>query len=121
MKKKITVNSQDLLEKVLHGAKELKAEEIVTVNLSKIKHPFCNYFVICEATSNTQVTAIADSIRDVLVDDLKVKPYFVDGYDNAEWIIVDYGEVIVHVFQKGIREHYDIEGLWADAEISKIK
>lgn len=121
MKRKITVSSQIILDSIIHGAKEIKAENIVNVNLSKINHPFCSNFIICDALSNTQVTAIADSIKDTVEDVLKIKPYFVDGYSNAEWIIIDFGEIIVHVFQRDIREHYDIEGLWADAEITRIQ
>jgi ribosome-associated protein len=80
----------------------------------------CDYFVICEGTSNTQVGAIVNSIRKQVSKAIQDKPIHIEGTGNSEWVLMDYGNVVVHVFQKHIRDYYDIEGLWGDAITTEL-
>jgi len=112
--------SEQIIEKIVEGIQEKKGKRIVVVDLKNLKDAPCSYFVICEGDSKTHAGAVALSIRDWVRDKINVKPYAIDGQENAEWIALDYGHVIVHVFLRPIREFYDIEHLWADAELMRI-
>ncbi len=109
-----------LLTQIIQGIEELKGQEAVLLDLRKIENTVCDYFVICEGTSNTQVGAIVNSIRKQVSKTIKDKPIHVEGMGNSEWVLMDYGNVVVHVFQKHIREYYDIEGLWGDAITTEL-
>lgn len=117
----IIVNDTDLLiNKIVEGIQDVKGLKITKVDMSHIDNYVFKNFVICEGRSNTHVASIADSIKDYVREQIKVKPYFVDGYDNAQWIAMDYGEVVVHVFQPEVRSFYNLEGLWEDAKTEEI-
>lgn len=121
MKGKNIIDETSLLvDKIIEGIQEVKGEKIVTVDMSHIENYVFHYFVICEGRSNTQVSSIADSVKRYVREQIKVKPLGVDGYENAQWIAIDYGDVIVHVFQPEVREFYSIETLWEDANIKEI-
>lgn len=109
--------SDALVEAVVKGMEEKKGENIVSLNLRKINSAVCNYFVICEANSNTQVDAIAQSVEEMVKKSTGQKPYHSEGYENAEWILIDYVDVVVHVFQRSVRGFYRLEDLWADAGV----
>ena len=94
----------------------LKGKEIVTLDLRETGTAVTDYFVICHANSKTQVDAIADKVLDEVLDQCGVKPYHVEGRDNTEWILIDFVDVVVHVFLQSARSYYQIEELWADAE-----
>ena len=81
----------------------------------------CDYFIICDGTSNTQVNAIVNSIQKKVSKEIKDKPWHVEGSDNAEWVLLDYVNVVVHVFQKHVREYYNIESLWGDAKTTETE
>ena len=81
----------------------------------------CDYFIICEGTSNTQVNAIVNSIRKKVSKEINDKPWHIEGSTNAEWVLLDYVNVVVHVFQKHVREYYNIESLWGDAKTTVIE
>lgn len=106
---------EQLLKTILHGIDEVKGENIVALDLRHIENCFADYFIICEGTSNTHINAIASSIERTVRKKLKQRPFHVEGEDNALWILMDYSNVIVHVFDKQTREFYDIESLWGDA------
>lgn len=114
------VNNEQIVEKIVEGIQERKGKEIVVVDMSKLKESPCNFFVICEGDSNVHVNSVALSVKDYVNDTVKLKPYATDGFETAQWIAMDYGQIIVHVFQRAQREFYDIEHLWADAEIKLI-
>jgi len=116
MKKK-----EQIIEKIVEGIQEKKGKKIVVVDLKNLKEAPCSYFVICEGDSKTHAGAVALSIKDWVREKAKTKPYAIDGQENAEWIAMDYGYVIVHIFLRPIREFYDIEHLWADAELNVIE
>lgn len=113
-------NTDVLLANILKGIEEVKGNDIEILDLRSIETAVCDYFIICNGTSNTQVNAIVNSIQKVVSKELKDKPWHIEGTDNAEWVLMDYVSIVVHVFQKEIREYYNIEGLWGDAKITKI-
>ena len=114
-------NADQLIAAILSGIEDVKGKEINILDLREIENTVCDYFIICEGTSNTQVNAIVNSIQKKVSKELKDKPWHVEGSDNAEWVLMDYVNVVVHVFQKHIREYYDIESLWGDAKTTVIE
>lgn len=113
--------TDQLITQIIRGIEEVKGNDIEILDLREIENTVCDYFIICNGTSNTQVNAIVNSVQKSVSKALKEKPWHVEGSDNAEWILMDYVHVVVHVFQKHIREFYDIEGLWGDAKSVKIE
>ncbi|MBN1986623.1 MAG: ribosome silencing factor [Prolixibacteraceae bacterium] len=109
------------IEVILEGIKRIKGKEITIIDLNTIHHTECGYFIICHGSSNTQVNAISQSVEEIVEKQTGIKAWHRDGYKNAIWILIDYGEIMVHVFQKEAREFYNLEGLWADAKITKIE
>lgn len=120
MQKKLAETDQ-LIAQIIRGIEDVKGQDIEILDLRDIENTVCDYFIICNGTSNTQVNAIVNSVQKSVSKALKEKPWHVEGSDNAEWILMDYVHVVVHVFQKHIREFYDIEGLWGDAKSVKIQ
>ena len=114
-------NNDQLIAQIIKGIEEVKGNNIDILDLREIDNTVCDYFVICSGTSNTQVNAIVNSVQKIVSKSLKDKPWHVEGSDNAEWVLMDYVSVVVHVFQKHIREYYDIEGLWGDAKTTSIQ
>ena len=113
--------TDQLITQIIRGIEDVKGQDIEILDLRDIENTVCDYFIICNGTSNTQVNAIVSSVQKSVSKALKEKPWHVEGSDNAEWILMDYVHVVVHVFQKHIREFYDIEGLWGDAKSVKIE
>ncbi|MDR9456535.1 MAG: ribosome silencing factor [Salegentibacter sp.] len=114
-------NSDQLIAHIIKGIEEVKGNDIEILDLREIENTVCDYFIICNGTSNTQVNAIVNSIQKTVSKALKDKPWHIEGSENAEWVLMDYVNVVVHVFQKHIREFYDIESLWGDAKITTIE
>jgi ribosome-associated protein len=107
-----------LVDAIVDGMQEKKAKNITIVNLSGIENSVADFFVICEADSKTHVEAIADSVDEIVQKTTNERPFHAEGYENSEWILIDYINVVAHVFQKETRDYYNLEGLWADAEIT---
>jgi ribosome-associated protein len=118
---KKTVHTDVLLASIIKGIEEVKGNDIDILDLRDIDTSVCEYFIICNGNSNTQVNAIVNSIQKIVSKELKDKPWHVEGTDNGEWVLMDYVNIVVHVFQKHIREYYNIEGLWGDAKITTIQ
>ena len=114
-------NADQLIATILDGIEDVKGQDINILDLRQLENTVCDYFIICEGTSNTQVNAIVNSIQKKVSKEIKDKPWHVEGSENAEWVLMDYVNVVVHVFQKHIREYYDIESLWGDAKTTEIK
>ena len=112
---------QLLIEKIVEAIQDTKGEDIKIFDLSTIENSVTETFIICSGNSNTQVSAIAGSIEKKVRNELKDRPWHVEGADNALWILVDYVSVVVHIFQKHIRDYYEIEELWGDAKITEIQ
>lgn len=99
---------------IIHAIQEKKGENIVSIDLRKIPEAVADYFVICEAGSSPQVRAIAEEIEDKVRKELKEKPFEKEGLDNLQWVILDYVNIVVHIFQPGVRHFYNLEGMWDD-------
>jgi ribosome-associated protein len=109
-----------LVEEIILGIENVKGEEIHKLDLRELDNTPCDFFIICSGNSNTQVSAIVNSITKTVSKTIKEKPFHTEGLENAEWVLIDYVNVVVHVFQKQIREYYNIEELWGDAETTQI-
>ncbi len=112
---------QQLIDKITEAIQDTKGEDIKIFDLTGIENSVAETFVICSGNSNTQVNAIAGNIEKKVRNELKERPWHVEGTENAMWILVDYVSVVVHVFQKQIRDYYEIEELWGDAKITSIE
>ena len=109
-----------LADAIVEGILEVKGKNISILNLKGIHNRVCDYFIICQADSNTQVNAIAGSVEEMVKKLTGERPYRKEGFENSEWILVDYVTVVVHIFQSQMRNYYNLESLWADAEIREI-
>ena len=115
------IDNDNLLTNIIKGIEEVKGNDIDILDLRDIDNAACDYFVICNGNSNTQVSAIVNSVQKTVSKEIKDKPWHVEGMENAEWVLMDYVNIVVHVFQKHIREYYSIESLWGDAKITTIE
>lgn len=112
--------NKKIVEKIVEGIQDKKGKKIVVVDMNKLQDAPCSYFVICEGDSNVHVNAVANSIKEWVSEKIKVKPYATDGFENSQWVAMDYGQIIVHVFQQPFREFYDLEHLWQDADLDYL-
>lgn len=110
-----------ILDAAVEGIRRLKGKSTAIIDLTSIHHTECGYFVICHGTSNTQAESIARSVEETVTELTGMKTWHKDGYRNAIWILLDYGEVMVHVFREDARNFYNLEGLWADATITRLE
>jgi ribosome-associated protein len=115
------ISTDDLLSSIIKGIEDVKGLDIDILDLRGIDNSVCDYFVICNGNSNTQVNAIVSSVQKGVSKELKDKPWHIEGTDVGEWVLMDYVSIVVHVFQKHIREYYNIESLWGDAKITSIE
>jgi ribosome-associated protein len=115
-----TYTAQSLLDEIILGIENVKGEEILILDLREIDNTPCEYFVVCSANSNTQVSAIVSSVQKNVSTALHEKPFHTEGSEVAEWVLIDYVDIVVHVFQKQIREYYNIEELWGDAKSTQV-
>lgn len=118
---KTKASADELIALILEGIEDVKGGDINLLDLREIENTVCDYFIICNGTSNTHVNAIVSSIQKTVSKALHDKPWHIEGSENAEWVLMDYVNVVVHVFQKHIREFYDIEGLWGDAKVTMVE
>ncbi|SDG54953.1 ribosome silencing factor [Psychroflexus sediminis] len=110
-----------LITYIIQGIEDVKGNQIEIIDLRDIENTVCDYFIVCSGNSNTQVDAIESSVRKVVSKALQDKPWHVEGLENSQWVLMDYVDVVVHIFQKQVREYYDIESLWGDAKITSIE
>jgi ribosome-associated protein len=120
-KKKGVIESQTLSEMVVEGMLEKKANDIKIMDLRKVKNAVADYFVICSGNSDTQIDAIADSIEEEVFKKSQQNPWKKEGKQNKEWILIDYVNVVAHVFKKDKRKFYALEELWGDAIITSVE
>lgn len=114
------MTAKEVIKQVIEGIQDKKGKGIVVVDMLKLGNSVCDYFVICEGNSPTQVSAITGSIEDMVRINCGKKPYAVDGLKNSQWVAMDYGDILVHIFLPDVRTFYDIEHLWADATITSV-
>ena len=117
---KKTDGVNDLIGKIVDGISDVKGQNIEMIDLRKIENRICDFYIICSGSSNTHVSAILESVKKKISKSLKEKPSHTEGEENAEWILLDYINVVVHIFQEKVREFYKIEELWGDCKINMI-
>lgn len=114
------ISSSTLSDWVVEGMLEKKAQDVVVMDLREVKHAIADYFVICSGTSDTQIDAISESIEKQIHKYSKQNPWKREGRENKEWILLDYVDVVAHVFNREKRTFYGLEELWGDAKITRI-
>ena len=120
-KKKKGISSEKLSEIIVKGMQEKKAMDIVVMDLRKVKNAVADFFVICSGNSDRQLDAIADSVDEEVYKAFNENPWHTEGKNNKEWMLLDYINVVAHVFRKDRREFYALERLWGDADIVEIQ
>lgn len=120
MAKKRKDGSQKLCDAIVKGMVEKKAADILVMDLRKVKNAVADFFVICSGGSDKQLDAIAQSVDDEVYKAVKENPWHVEGKNNKEWVLLDYFDVVVHIFRKDRRDFFALEKLWGDAEITEI-
>ncbi len=120
MAKKTVIEKRNLKNIIVEAADEKKSFDITIIDLSKINGRICDFFVICSATSSIHVESIVNNIEQKVKQELNETPYSIEGLKNAYWVILDYINIVVHVMQQQAKEYYELEKLWADAEITKL-
>lgn len=112
--------TKQLVEAVVNGLQEKKGRHIVVADLTHIEDTICRKFIVCTGGSPSQVQALAQSVGEIVRRDTGAHPLAVDGMHNAQWVAMDYSDVMVHIFLPDVREFYDLEHLWADAGLTEV-
>ena len=120
-KKTASRKSETLVKVIIEAIKEHKGKEVKSLDLRAIETAVCDYFIICHGTSNTHISSIADNVRKEVSKNINEKPGHIEGENNKEWILLDYFDVVIHIFNKEKRDFYKLENLWADANIQHIE
>ena len=120
-KKTVGRKSDVLVKAIIDSIKQHKGKEVVSLDLRKIETAVCDFFIICHGTSNTHIASIAENVRKDISKQMKEKPWHTEGEANKEWVLMDYFNVVVHIFNKEKRDFYKLENLWADANIKYIE
>jgi iojap-like protein len=116
------LNSNQLISNIIEGIEKVKGTDITIMDLRNVENTVCDYFILCNGASNTQVAAISGAIQKTVSQaEGHQKPWHVEGEMNAEWVLIDYVDVVVHIFQDRVRAHYDLEGLWGDATFINLE
>ena len=113
-------SSKGLITNIIKSIEEVKGEEVILIDMKKIDNSPCDYFIVCDGSSNTQVNAIVSKIKKNVSKLFSEKPLNIEGLENCKWVLIDYIDIVVHVFQKEIRQYYNIEYLWGDAKHTKF-
>jgi ribosome-associated protein len=118
--KKSLGNYEQLLQYIIEGLQEKKGKNIINIDLRKLAYTACDNFIICHGDSGTQVKALAGSVEDKVDEKLALRVKHREGLENASWILLDYGDIVIHIFIKEARDYYKLEDLWGDADINPI-
>ena len=121
MSKVKQTNSEKLTQSIINGIQDKKGKGIISLNLTNLTNSVSNFFIICHGNTKIQVEAIADAVEENVRKKIGDKPWHKEGVENAEWILLDYVDVVVHIFQESTRSFYNLEKLWADAEIKEYE
>ncbi|MGM0498364.1 MAG: ribosome silencing factor [Bacteroidota bacterium] len=113
--------SKQLANNIIEGIQDKNGKDIILLELKNVENSICDFFVICHGTSTTHVDAISESVERKTKEQLKEKPYRKEGLKNLTWVLMDYENVVVHIFQEEYRKFYNLEDLWADAKVNKIE
>ena len=117
----VEIDTNELVQTIVHAIYEKSGKEVVDVDLSSIENVVFSHFVICHGSSNAQVEAICEGVLEKVRTTHQSKPFHVEGMQNAQWVLMDYGDVVVHIFQNEYRNFYNLEALWADADIRQVE
>jgi ribosome-associated protein len=120
-KKTIKDDADFVLSQIVKGMQDKKAKKIISLDLTEIPNTVTRYFVICHAQSKQQVGAIYDNVEEEVLKNCGIKPFHREGFENSEWILLDYFDIVVHIFLEDIRTFYHIEDLWADAVLKEYE
>ncbi len=119
-KKNGAIDAESLSQIVVKGMKERKAKNVTIMDLREVKNAVADYFILCSGTSDTQLDAISESIEEEVYKTIKENPWKKEGKNNKEWILIDYVDVVAHIFKPDKRSYYALEEMWGDAKISEI-
>jgi ribosome-associated protein len=112
--------TDELTELAIKGLQEKKGHEITCLDLRQLKTAVTDMFIVCHGDSTTQVDALARSAEEIIYKETGENPVYKEGAENSQWILLDYINVVIHIFQKEIRDYYGIERLWADAQVRQV-
>ena len=116
-----SLNVEQKRQLIIDAIQEKKGHQIITIDLSQIENSICDCFIICHGDSTTQVSAIADSIEHKLKEESKIRAHHVEGLQNSQWVLMDYFDILVHVFQEEYRSFFKLEELWADGKVTRVE
>lgn len=114
-------SSDELSQAAITALEEKKGYRIILLDLKEVENTVCDFFVICHGNSDTQVSALADSVEREVKTKLRERPWHIEGKENKSWVLLDYSNVVVHIFQREVRDFYKLEDLWADAKSVLIR
>jgi|SRR6056297_22769 len=120
-KQKEDYSTEELVDAIIEGIHKKKGKDPVSLDLSNIENTFCSNFIVCHGDSSTHVEALADAVEENVRETLGLKAWHKEGLQNATWVLLDYAEVIVHIFQQEYRNFYNLEDLWADAKLTRYE
>ncbi|BDC98075.1 ribosome silencing factor [Persicobacter psychrovividus] len=121
MEEKNNLTSEELSQMVVMGMLDKKASNVVVMDLRKVGNAVADFFVVATGNSDTQVESIARGVDEEVFKQCKTNPWHREGMDNREWVLIDYVDVVVHVFKQDKREFYNLENMWGDAKITRIE
>lgn len=116
---KTNQNTKKIVEAAIEGLFKKKGLDVVSLDLTKLENSVCKYFIICHGDSDRQVASLADSVLDTVREEVGEKVWHKEGYETATWVLLDYADVVIHIFQKEYRDLYKLEELWADAKLTR--
>lgn len=120
MEQNDSLNVEQKRELILEAIREKKGHEIVSIDLTEVENSICDCFIICHGESVTQVGAISDSIEEKMKKKARIGAHHVEGLRNSQWVLLDYFDIVVHVFQEEYRSFYRLEELWADGKVTRM-
>ena len=115
------MNTDNLITSIIEGIENVKGLNIIILDLRKIENVICKYFILCSGTSSTQINAITGSIKKYVSKEIGEKPWQIEGLENCKWVLMDYVDIVVHIFSEKSREKYKLEELWEESISTQIK
>ena len=120
MEESESLNVEQKSRLIIEAIQEKKGHQIVSIDLSEVENSICDCFIICHGESGTQVGAITESIEKKLKEEVQIKPHHVEGLQNSQWVLLDFFDILVHVFQEEYRSFFKLEELWADGKVMRV-
>lgn len=114
------LKTEELVNKIIEALEDNKAHQIIKIDLRQIENCFCSFFVICHGTSGTHIAGLTDAVEEKVKEDLGDSPFHSEGVNTSRWTVLDYGDVVVHIFDKELRDYYQLEEFWGDGILEEI-